>query len=244
MCLHPRWRVSDLVEQKRTASRPLEHSRAALDGAGEGALLVPEELALEQRLGQRAAVDRHEGPRRARAGPVDGARHDLLAHARLARDEHRACFVGDACDGLPHLGQVKAGARERVLRRVLRARDVAAQPRQVQRSCEEVDGAEPQRLDRGADVRVAGVHDDGDRLGADGAQQPDPVEARHADVGDDDVDTVLVHGAQRLFAVGCFEDLDVELAEGSSDAAPHLRNVIDHEDAQHRISSLPWARCP
>ena len=65
-----------------------------------------------------------------------------------------ACFVGDACDGLPHLGQVKAGARERVLRRVFRARDardVAAQPRQVQRSCEEVDGAQPQRLDRGAD---------------------------------------------------------------------------------------------
>ena len=52
--------------------------------AGERAALVAEELALEQRVGQRAAVLRHEAPLLARARVVDGARDEVLAGAGLA----------------------------------------------------------------------------------------------------------------------------------------------------------------
>ena len=46
----------------RAAVGRLELARLLRDRAGEGALLVAEQLALEQRLGDRGAVDRHERP--------------------------------------------------------------------------------------------------------------------------------------------------------------------------------------
>ena len=52
--------LGDLVEQQRAAVGLLELADAARDGAGEGALLVAEQLALEQLLGDRGAVDRDE----------------------------------------------------------------------------------------------------------------------------------------------------------------------------------------
>ena len=57
-------------------------------GVRERALHVPEELALEQRLGERAAVDGDERP--CRRGPcvVERARDELLAGAALAGDQH------------------------------------------------------------------------------------------------------------------------------------------------------------
>ncbi len=69
--------------------RQLEDAGPAIVCAGEGALFVTEDLALEQRLGNRGAVDGHERERRARAQLVDGLRDELLARARLAPDEHR-----------------------------------------------------------------------------------------------------------------------------------------------------------
>ena len=54
--------VADLVEEEGAAVGLLEAAPVApLVRAGEGALLVAEQLALEERLGQRGAVDRHEG---------------------------------------------------------------------------------------------------------------------------------------------------------------------------------------
>ena len=42
--------LGDLVEEERAAVRKLEAAEAPLDRAGEGAFLVTEELALQQRL--------------------------------------------------------------------------------------------------------------------------------------------------------------------------------------------------
>ena len=59
--LERRRQLADLVEEQRAAvGRPEEAGLALVVGAGEGALLVAEQLALEQRLGQRAAVDGDE----------------------------------------------------------------------------------------------------------------------------------------------------------------------------------------
>ncbi len=74
--------------------------RRSLHGVGEGALLVPEELALEQVLRDGAAVDRDERAAAAAAAPVNRARDELFADAALAGDEHRGLVVGDLRDGL------------------------------------------------------------------------------------------------------------------------------------------------
>ena len=58
--------VADLVEEQRAAMGQLDLALGRLDRAGEGALLVAEQLAFEQVLGDRRAVDRDEARRRAR----------------------------------------------------------------------------------------------------------------------------------------------------------------------------------
>ena len=71
--------VADLVEKQRAAVGQLEAARAVRDGAGEGALLVAEQLRLEQRLRQRGAVDLDERlAARARRAVVHRARHSSL----------------------------------------------------------------------------------------------------------------------------------------------------------------------
>ena len=64
--LHGRRGLPHLVEEERAAVGGLEEALLALPGVGEGALHVPEQLALEQGVGQRPAVDADERPRRAR----------------------------------------------------------------------------------------------------------------------------------------------------------------------------------
>ena len=59
--------LADLVEEERAAVGQLDEPGLGGDRAGEGALLVTEQLGLEHLARQRAAVDRHEGPLGARA---------------------------------------------------------------------------------------------------------------------------------------------------------------------------------
>src|SRR5262249_56268463 len=71
--------LSDFVEEQRTAPRTGDPPRAVAIGAGEGAAHVPEQLGLEDRIGQRGAVERHERPLAARRVDVQRAGHELLA---------------------------------------------------------------------------------------------------------------------------------------------------------------------
>ncbi len=66
----------------------LEKSLAAAIGAGEGAALVAEEFALEQSLGKRGTVHRHEGLGGARTAAVNGARHQFFARPGFPGDEN------------------------------------------------------------------------------------------------------------------------------------------------------------
>ena len=52
--------LRDLVEEQRPAMRGLEEALPILGGAGESALAVAEKLAFHERLGNGAAVHRHE----------------------------------------------------------------------------------------------------------------------------------------------------------------------------------------
>src|SRR5438105_14114682 len=69
--------------------RQLEDTGPAIVRAGKRALLMTEDLALEQRFGNRGAVNRDERERRARTQLVNRLRGQLLAGSRLAPDQHR-----------------------------------------------------------------------------------------------------------------------------------------------------------
>ena len=76
--------VADLVEEDRAVVRCLEEARARADGARERALLVTEQLRLEQALRERRAVDRHERLAAPVRGAVQRVRDALLADAAHA----------------------------------------------------------------------------------------------------------------------------------------------------------------
>ena len=78
-----------LVEEQRAAVGLLEPALPHRHRAGERAADVAEQLGIEQRLGNRADVERDEPLAMPRAGLMDRARHHLLAGAGLARDQNR-----------------------------------------------------------------------------------------------------------------------------------------------------------
>ena len=88
----------------------LELADAAAVGAGEGALLVAEQLALQQVLRDGRAVEGQERRLGSGAVLVDGAGDQFLAGAALAGDQHRHVLGGDAADGLVDLAHGRAGA--------------------------------------------------------------------------------------------------------------------------------------
>src|SRR5882672_2730973 len=94
--------VADLVEEERAAVGLFELALARLVGAGERALLVAEELALEQGVVEGGAVDRDDGPRRRSGGEMDRARDQLLAGAPLSRDQKRPGDGGEALKAVDH----------------------------------------------------------------------------------------------------------------------------------------------
>jgi hypothetical protein len=65
--------VADFVEKQRPASRLLEQADARVNGTREGALLVPEQLGLENFVGNSGTAHRNERAARALARLVDGA---------------------------------------------------------------------------------------------------------------------------------------------------------------------------
>src|SRR6266851_3754218 len=87
--LHGRRHVGHLVEEERPAVGHLEEAGLVARRAGERALDVPEELALQQLVVQRRAVLRHELLVLARAVEVERAGDQLLAGAVLAMHQDR-----------------------------------------------------------------------------------------------------------------------------------------------------------
>ena len=95
--------LADLVEEDGPAVGQLEAAGLRGERAGERAALAAEELALDQRPGQRAAVDHDEVAVAPRAALVDRARHELLARARLAEEEHGGVRGRDLLDAVHHV---------------------------------------------------------------------------------------------------------------------------------------------
>ena len=94
LALERRRQEPDLVEEHRAAVRGLDEPGLGDARVREGAALVTEELGLEQRLGNRGAVDVDERARATGPGLVDGPGQESLARAGLAEDEDRAAAAG------------------------------------------------------------------------------------------------------------------------------------------------------
>src|SRR5215471_9071563 len=76
--------LADFVQKYRAAVGQLESPRLGRLRAGEGALLVTEQFALDQRGRKRRAVNDNEGASVAQAALVNGVGQQLLASARLS----------------------------------------------------------------------------------------------------------------------------------------------------------------
>jgi hypothetical protein len=112
--------LADLVEEDGAAPGDLEEAGLVPHGAGERAAHVAEQLRLEQRLGERGAVDADERRRRAGTLIVDHPDDELLAGAALAVDEHRRVERRDPGRQLEHLLHRGAARHELPRRRVPR----------------------------------------------------------------------------------------------------------------------------
>src|SRR5690349_21052146 len=105
--LESRSQLAHFVEENRAAFGDLELPSLLRNGAGECAFLVAEQLAFEQGLGERRAVNGYERFGGARAVSMNSTRHQLLAgptfacyqHGRVGRSDarHKAVDGADGC---------------------------------------------------------------------------------------------------------------------------------------------------
>ena len=89
--LRARAHVADFVEEQRAAVGLFEAADALLVGAGERALLVSEQLGLEQVLLQRRAVHLDEVARRRAASCGGSRRRSAPCRCRFRRGSARSC---------------------------------------------------------------------------------------------------------------------------------------------------------
>ena len=124
--LHVGRDLADLVEEQRTAASALEDTDVTAERATECALLVAEELTLEERGRERGAVDGDEGLVRARRLVVNEAREDLLTGTRLSLEQDGGRCLRDAlCKREEALGRVVSEDGPLLLRLAVESDDVA-----------------------------------------------------------------------------------------------------------------------
>ena len=120
LLLHRERQLADLVEKQDLVAGPLDISVMSGLGAGEGTLLVAEQLALDQFAGNRRAIDRDEWLIGARRVLVNKTRRDLLADAALAGYQERAVDIGDPRQQHFYLAHCRGDNEPAFCRRLMR----------------------------------------------------------------------------------------------------------------------------
>src|SRR5260370_35311762 len=115
LSLESGWHVADLIEKESAAVALLKLADAAAVGAGESALLMAEQLALQQIFGDGGAIQRQEGRLGSGAVLVDGACDQFLAGTALAGDQHGDIVGSDAAYGFVDLAHGRAGTDDGAL---------------------------------------------------------------------------------------------------------------------------------
>ena len=215
---------------------------------------MAEEGALQEVLGERAAVDGDEGAGVAAALEVEGAGEQLLAGAVLAGDEDGEIAGGDALgerDGgeersaLPHHGGVSARVRERGLQGLhLPLQGDAGQGAlhhdeehvRIHGLGEEVIGAQADGLQRVA--RVPGAGDDDDLgAGAGGQQRAELLQPgghaairREHQIQQDEGERAGLEGGAGGGAVRGLDELVARVAQQPAVDLAEGRVVVDEEE--------------
>src|SRR5271165_1185696 len=208
--------IANLVEEYRAPFGDFEFSFLAILRAGEGSFFVSEELAFEERFGERSAVDGDEWMKPAQAGRVNSAHDELFAGAAFSCDENVGVGGPDGLDGVKdfaHGGTLpdnvagiggfgdglaeadifffRAAMREGLLHQM---RDFVG----IERLAYVVIRAVLQRGDRSFNRSVTGHHDD-DEFRIEFVQTPlqfDAVGAAHFYVEQGDVPLIFGHAGE------------------------------------------------
>ena len=219
--LRRRRHLRNLVEEQRAAVGQLEAAQPPFGRAGERAPLVAEDLALEQGVGNRRAVEGDERRGSARAQLVNGLRHQFLAGAGFAQQQHRGRrrrrLFQHVIEGA-HRGAVPDDAAEppalvqlapqRLVLALLPVdlRQPLEQPLQlmrIERLGQVVFGAGLDGLHGGVHGALGRQQDYLDVLDValERVEQVEPAHSRHHQVRDDDRGPEVGHPLQRLGAV-------------------------------------------
>ncbi|GBD29002.1 hypothetical protein HRbin32_00086 [bacterium HR32] len=260
--LHGGAHVADFVEEDGAAVRGLELPHAAPHRAGEGTLLVSEQLRLQERLRDGAAVDGHEGSVGPRALVVDGPGEDLLARARLPVDEDRG-VRGRHRRGHPqHLLHLRGRAHDALelearpqllvqlavllpeLLVLQGAADLDHQLVLLEGLGDVVEGAVPHRLHGHLQGGVPGDdhHHRARVLPPDLPQDLHAVLLRDPHVQQHQVELPGAGLAQARGAVGGGLDLEPLLAQDLAQEVPDVLLVVHHEDPTASQRSVPRSR--
>ena len=209
-------------------------------------LLVAEQLALDQLLGDRGAVHLDERLVPPVRVAVDGPGHQLLAHPALAGDEHGRVRGRGAAHRVPDLLEGGAAAHHpvAVVEDELQAAVLLDEPLLPERVAggdqdalalrgllDEVPGPELHRLDRGLDRPVAGQdHHRGRGVPLlEPLQDLEPVHLRHLDVEEDEVRRLLLGDLQPHRAARGEEHLVPLVLEDHLEGGADRVVVVDDE---------------
>jgi hypothetical protein len=265
--LHVDGQLADLIEKQRAAVRELEAARLLRDRTRERALLVAEQLGLDERGRDGGGVDADERLVLARGFAVERERDELLAGAALARDEDGGRRVRDLLDHVLNLQHARRGAHEgarvvvsacgglldvafSVLERLLDDREHFVA---LIRLGDEVKRALLERRHREIDGAMRRQHNDGQVLEAlgDAREQLHAIEAGHAQVRDHEVKRLprvrrfarLEHLERFLPGLHC-DDLVAVLPQGGREHLAQRGFVVGDQDSTraHAASDTLFAR--
>ena len=215
---------------------------------------MAEQLGLDQLVGNRGAVHLHERAVAPQALAMDRARHQLLADAALAPDQHGGVGRRRLLNRAAHRGQRRRVADDLVLLlgvaaialvlgleppRVDGVADRDQHALALERLLDEIKRAEPRRFDRGGDVGVAG--DDDDRRDLDEVPQLlqhfEAVHARHLDVEEHQVGRLALDQLDAFLAGRRQHHVVAVVLERHLQRVANRRLVVDDQDAWlHRDS--------
>jgi hypothetical protein len=258
--LQVRAQIPDLVEKQGAFVGLLHQTFFFLPGAGESALDVAEEFALQHVRWDGGAVHGDELVRSAWAVLVDGPRHQFLAGAAGTGDQHRAHGGGHLADALEDGAHDRGGAHQGGKPVLLRQRQAQGQvllhhglPAHglvhgdqdallAEGLGDVVEGPLAGRLDGGLDGGEGRKDDDG-RAGLgllDLGEQGDAVHPGHLEVGDDALHRIFpepLQGLERV-ALRCDHVVAV-LRDHPPQQNEHVLFVVyDQYPSGHRSSSI------